>query len=232
MDLKNETTNQYVEGVSVSGNIGSHTYVDLGLKSGLKWATCNVGASAPTDYGDYFAWGETIPKKNYSWKTYKWCMNNHKKHTKYCTSKLYGVVDKRLILDEEDDAATANWGQEWRMPSIADLKELIRSCNWKFTDNFNGSKIAGMIGVSKKNKNVIFFPASGYFSISNILKLGVYCYVWSSSLEKKYPDGAYSLGCEGHDIGLENNVMLASYDLKGDYRAYGQSVRAVVRPFV
>lgn len=111
-------------------------------------------------------------------------MNNHKKHTKYCTSKLYGVVDKRLILDEEDDAATANWGQEWRMPSIADLKELIRSCNWKFTDNFNGSKIAGMIGVSKKNKNVIFFPASGYFSISNILKLGVYCYVWSSSLEK------------------------------------------------
>lgn len=54
MDLKNETTNQYVEGVSVSGNIGSHTYVDLGLKSGLKWATCNVGASAPTDYGNYF----------------------------------------------------------------------------------------------------------------------------------------------------------------------------------
>ena len=112
------------------------TYVDLGLKSGLKWATCNVGASYPFDYGDYFAWGETTPKKIYSWDTYKWCKNNHKIQTKYCTSREYGIVDERLILEKEDDAATANWGREWRMPTIAELKELHKGCNWEFIENF------------------------------------------------------------------------------------------------
>lgn len=218
MDLKDKNNDKFIDGISVSGKIGKHTYVDLGLKSGIKWATSNVGADVPTNNGDYFAWGEIRAKKAYSWKTYKWCMKNHKKLTKYCTSHLYGTVDKKLILEDDDDAATANWGKEWRMPTIAELKELTKGCNWEFTENFNGSNVAGMIGRSKKNNNVIFFPASGYRSLSNTLKFGIYSYVWSSTLEKKYSDGAYSLGIEEYDI-----------DLNGDYRAFGQSVRAVVR---
>jgi len=88
-----------------------------------------------------------------------------------------------------------------------------------YTPNFNGSNVAGMIGISKKNKNIIFLPASGYFSPSNNFReIGVFSYVWSSSLEKKHSDGAYSLGIAEYDV-----------DLKGDYRVYGQSVRAVVR---
>ena len=84
------------DGVSVSGEICGYAYVDLGLKSGLKWATCNVGASKPTEFGDYFAWGETCPKNDYSWKTYKWCLDDHKTQTKYCTLRKYGDVDNKV----------------------------------------------------------------------------------------------------------------------------------------
>lgn len=203
--------------VSISGNIGGHTYVDLGLKSGLKWATYNVGASNPTELGDYFAWGETMPKNDYDWKTYKWCLSRHNVQTKYCTSNKYGNKDNRTVLESEDDAATVNWGREWRMPSIVELTELSNSCNWEFIDHFGASGVAGMIGVSKRNKKTIFLPAAGYRCLNHFGKVGEYSYIWSSSLDKHYPDGAYSLG-------------IAEYvkDLRGDYRMYGQNVRAVV----
>lgn len=205
-------------GVSVSGQIGNYTYVDLGLKSGIKWATCNVGASSPTDYGDYFAWGETQPKKDYNLNTYKWFHVNHKEKKEECKIIKYGKNDKIYILDAEDDAATVNLGKEWCMPTIADIKELYSSCNWQFTNNFRDSGVAGVIGISKINNNIIFFPAAGYRCLSHISKEGIYSYIWSSSLDRKYPDGAYSLGIEEYDA-----------DFKSDYRDYGQSVRAVVK---
>ena len=97
--------------------------VDLGLPSGLKWASCNVGATTPEGYGDYFAWGETATKKDYSWATYKHANGDKNKLTKYCTDASYGndgFTDDKTTLDPEDDAATANWGKEWRMPTDAE----------------------------------------------------------------------------------------------------------------
>ena len=94
-----------------------HEWVDLGLTSGTLWATCNVGATAPEDYGDYFAWGETEPKEDYSWSTYKWCNGSYKTQTKYCTNSKYGTVDDKTELEPEDDAAFVNWGSTWRMPT-------------------------------------------------------------------------------------------------------------------
>ena len=91
-----------------------HEYVDLGLS--VKWATCNVGASKPEEYGDYFAWGETQPKSNYDWNTYKWCNGSNDTQTKYNTKSNYGTVDNKTTLDLSDDAACANWGGNWRMP--------------------------------------------------------------------------------------------------------------------
>ena len=98
-----------------------HEYVDLGLPSGTQWATMNIGANAPEEYGDYFAWGETEPKDYYDWGTYKWCMGNYNTMTKYCTISGYGYNgfnDGKTELDPEDDAATAAWGAGWRMPSF------------------------------------------------------------------------------------------------------------------
>ena len=81
------------------GGTGSHEYVDLGLPSGLLWATCNVGADSPDDYGDYFAWGETETKSDYDWDTYKWCNGSENTLTKYCTKSSYGTVDNKTVLE-------------------------------------------------------------------------------------------------------------------------------------
>ena len=91
----------------------NHEFVDLGLPSGTLWATCNVGANAPEEYGDYFAWGETAPKETHSWNTYKWCNGSSTTMTKYCTNSSFGYngfVDNKRVLDPEDDAAYVNWG--------------------------------------------------------------------------------------------------------------------------
>ena len=123
-------------------------YVDLGLS--VKWATFNVGASRPEDYGDYFAWGETEPKEEYSWETYKWGTSG--KLTKYNTT------DGKTILDPENDAAYVNWGGKWRMPTDAERDELVENCTWTWTtqNSVNGYKVTG------PNGNSIFLPAGGY----------------------------------------------------------------------
>ena len=90
-----------------------HEYVDLGLPSGTLWATCNVGASKPEEYGDYYAWGETEPKEVYDWSTYRWCNGGRTSLTKYNTKSSYGIVDNKTELELEDDAAYVNWGPSW-----------------------------------------------------------------------------------------------------------------------
>ena len=117
---------------SQNGNavIDGHEYVDLGLPSGLKWATCNVDATTPEEYGGYYAWGETEEKENYCWNTYKWCNDSLSTLTKYCTDDSYGIiVDNKTILDPEDDVAHVKWGGSWRMPTIDEYKELIYNCS-------------------------------------------------------------------------------------------------------
>ena len=116
-----------------------HEYIDLGLPSGTLWATMNVGASTPEQRGDYFSWGETKPKKEYSWNTYKYSIRDNSKffhenqQTKYCTQEDEGTVDHKAELEPTDDAATTNWGSEWRMPSREQWKELCDRCEWKKT---------------------------------------------------------------------------------------------------
>ena len=120
---------------NVSGTANGHEYVDLGLPSGNLWATCNVGAESPEDYGDYFAWGETEPKECYSQDNYKWYVGTS--YTKY------NNTDKKTTLELSDDAANVNWGGDWRMPTRAEHEELTNHCSWTWTtiNNINGYMI-------------------------------------------------------------------------------------------
>ena len=156
----------------------NHEYVDLGLPSGTLWATCNIGASKPEEYGDYFAWGETAPKEVYSWETYKWCNGSNNTMTKYCINSSCGTVDNKTELEFEDDAAYANWGPSWRMPSTEQCQELCESCTWQQTtrNGVNGQLVTGPNGQS------MFLPAAGERYNNNIGDLGSYGQFWSRTL--------------------------------------------------
>lgn len=224
-------------GVTVSGKVGNYTYVDLGLKSGTKWAAYNVGATKPAEYGDYFAWAETKPKVDYGWKTYKYCTVDDKGWLDEClkyrtsTNSKFDSPDNILVLEADDDAATANWGGAWRMPTKEEQKELLDGCEWKWTDDFNGSGIAGRIGISHANGNKIFLPAAGIRLGTELYSDGVYGGFWSSSLCEEFDvsHSAYFLGFG------EISVYDGYYDLNSDFgadrieRSLGLSVRAVVK---
>lgn len=190
--------------------INGHEYVDLGLPSGLLWATCNIGADSPEDYGYYFAWGETTTKIDYSTDTYKWCDGSS--YTKYVTDPKYGTVDNKTVLEPEDDAAHVRWGGGWRMPSETEFSELLGKCDheWTTQNGVNGLKITGL------NGNSIFLPAAGYYYDSSLRNAGSYGLYWSSSLSTSYPSDAYYLYFNS------SYVSMRSY-----YRDYGQSVRPV-----
>ena len=162
----------------VSGPSPQLDYVDLGLPSGTLWATCNVGANAPEEYGDYFAWGETAPKDNYDWSTYKWCSGTEYSLTKYCTDSYYGTVDNKMELDLEDDAAYANLGPSWRMPSWQQMQELCEHCTWQWTqlNGVNGRLVTG------PNGNSIFLPAAGGHTGDHQFNAEKFAYYWSRSL--------------------------------------------------
>ncbi len=194
-----------------------YDYVDLGLPSGTKWATYNVGASSPTEYGDYFAWGETKPKEYYSGSTYKWCVGSYHRTTKYCADSRYCVVDdNKTVLDAEDDAATANWGSAWRMPTREEIEELRDGCSWKWVEDFNGSGVNGRLGTSKKNGSTIFLPAAGSNN-SGLAQAGSSGRYWSSSLNAN--------SVEAVSLDFDHGVM---YNI-GYFRHIGQCVRAVLR---
>lgn len=172
------------------GTINGHEYVDLGLS--VKWATCNVGATTPEEYGDYFMWGETLPKEYYDWNTYKHCNNTCDSIKKYSTSSKYGIVDNKTILEIPDDVATVNWGGTWRMPTKSELDELIDTynCIWEW---FSLNEVKGYKVTSKKNGNSIFLPAAGYRSKDAIYDVGNNGYYWLCSLNRGYSCNAYSL---------------------------------------
>ncbi len=181
-------------------------YVDLGLPSGTLWASYNIGATKPEEYGDYFAWGETTTKKRYSWKTYEFAfsINDDLEFiTKYNILGKYGEIDSLTTLLTEDDAAIANWGQEWRMPTSDEQKELCQECYKVWTYSYKGTDVSGVIFYKAKNaadKGIdvlsydiptldydytdthIFFPAAGYNGyekVSDANETGTY---WSSSV--------------------------------------------------
>lgn len=200
-----------------------HEWVDLGLPSGTLWATCNVGANSPEEYGDYFAWGETEPKDNYNWSTYKYCKGSENSLTKYCFeyfSGYNGFTDNITELLSEDDAATANWGDGWQMPSIEQLEELINENNtstiWITQKDIYGQKI-----MSKINGKSIFLPASGYYAAYNneerLYDVGCRGIYWSRSLYES--SSSYALGLS---FGSSSYI-----GWNGDYRCFGRSVRPV-----
>lgn len=169
---------------------GNHAWVDLGLPSGTLWATCNVGAGSPEEYGDYFAWGETEPKENYLWSNYKYCQGSGTTITKYCTGSSYGTVDNKKELEPEDDAATKNWGSDWQMPSTAQQQELIDNCTcqWTQQNGVNGILVTG------RNGGQIFLPAAGSRWRSGVDgAAGGYGSYWSSSLSPDYDYAACRL---------------------------------------
>lgn len=203
--------------VDTNYHIG-HEFADLGLPSGTKWATCNVGASKPEEYGDYFAWGETEPKDNYDWSTYKWCNGSSTTMTKYCTNSEYGSVDNKIILELSDDAANANWRGDWRMPTKVEYDELrnlsYTTWTWTSLNGVNGYKVT-----SKTNGNSIFLPAAGYRYDSDLAYAGSNGYYLSSSLYAGYSGRPYGL------------LFCSSFGVAWNYfdHYYGQSVRAVLR---
>ena len=193
--------------------------VDLGLPSGIKWASCNVGAEKPEDYGNYYAWGEVLPKENYSWITYKYANgtpNKDPKLTKYCNNTSYGdngFTDNKTTLESEDDAAHVNWGGSWRMPTAAEMDELLENCTWTWTtqNGVNGYQVA-----SKTNSNSIFLPAAGYRAGTNLGRVGYLGRFWASLLDESNPICAWYLG------------FYSGYVGEGYYDRYcGQSVRPV-----
>lgn len=204
-----------------------HAYVDLGLS--VKWATCNVGATTPEGYGDYFAWGEAVPyytaghawdnacsnwktgKTGYNVASYKWCEGFYL--TKYCNSSSYGIVDNKSILDATDDAATANWGGSWRMPTKAERDELLENCTWTWTtrNGVNGYRVT-----SNTNSNSIFLPAAGYRYDCDLYVAGYGGYYWTSEQIESESYCANGFGFGSGDFAW-----------CGNERYFGRSVRAV-----
>ena len=198
-----------------TSNSGSHAYVDLGLPSGLLWATCNVGADNPEDYGDYFAWGETQPKDTYDWSTYQHCNGSANTLTKYCNNSSYGnngFTDNLTTLLPEDDAATANWGSDWRIPTKGEWQELYNNTTvtWTQQNGVNGRLFTAT------NGNSLFLPAAGYLDYHGHGGAGSYGYYWSSSLFTGNPCVAWRF-----------DFHSGNYDMSSYLRYYGQSVRAV-----
>ncbi len=174
------------------GTTNGHDWVDLDLPSGTLWATCNVGASSPESYGNYYAWGETSTKSTYNWDTYKYCRGSESTLTKYCTNSNYGTVDNKTVLESADDAATSNWGSSWQMPSEDQVRELVSisytSTEWTTQNGVNGRKIT-----SKSNGKSIFLPAAGYRNGTNLAYAGGFGYYWSRSLDTSSNNGAWML---------------------------------------
>ncbi len=168
-----------------------HEWVDLGLPSGTLWATCNVGANAPEEFGDYFAWGETAPKDYYDWDNYKWCNGDMYTLTKYCndsTCGYNGFVDNKDELDPEDDAAYVNWGPSWRMPTVNQTQELWQDCTWQWTqvNGVNGRLVTG------PNGNTLFLPAAGQcINNGENIGVGIWGGTWARTLGPSFPFYAF-----------------------------------------
>lgn len=177
------------------GMINGHQYVDLGLSSGLKWATCNVGADSPEDYGNYYAWGETETKAEYTEDN----------------SVTYGQQLNDISGNAQYDAAAANWGGSWRMPTRDEITELMYNCSWtpETQNGVDGFKVTG------NNGNYIFIPASGYRDGSSSYIYGE-CYYWSSTPHQYSSDYSY--------------ILYSDYEYQSEdmnYRYRGLTIRPV-----
>lgn len=161
-------------GYGYTGKENGHEYVDLGLS--VKWATCNVGAKTPSGWGDYYAWGETQIKSDYSWTTY--FDSKDQNGTEFYTYYIGARGSDSISSTSGNDVAKVIWGGAWRMPTEEELKELLSKCNWKYTNlnKVNGYKITGPSGKS------IFLPCAGSYSGTKLDHQGSFGTYWSSTL--------------------------------------------------
>ena len=195
-----------------------HQYVDLGLPSGTLWATCNLGANNPEELGFYYAWGETKTKSTYSWGNYALANGTETSLTKYNDDDYYGFVDNKDDLEPVDDAAYANWGSEWCMPTKKQMSELTNT-NYTTTEKTTLNGVVGLKITSKRTGFVgksIFLPAAGYKLNSSLNGAGVNCYYWSTTIKKE--GLVYILTIDGSTV--KGAVSTSN-------RQMGQSVRPV-----
>ena len=212
---------------------------DLGLSSGTIWATRNVGAANPWDYGDYYAWGETQTKSDYSWKTYKYCDGSDTTLTKYNNAAIWGAIDNKNTLELADDVATAVLGSDYSMPTKADWQELGNECYWFWTFDYGGQGISGYIVYKSKadadkgtivydgkktsasyslSDDHIFLPAADSYMGADV-DAGIFGSYWSASLDTLLTYDAWGLSFG------PNYVSTDDYN-----RCWGFSVRPVKRP--
>lgn len=189
---------------SVDGKVGEHDYVDLKLPSGAKWATCNVGATKPTEFGDYIAWGEKKPRKVYDIDNHKWAVYDFEKQKdKYVK---YIKKDGLTTLEAKDDAVRAQWGKLWHLPTQEEYEELSNGCTWEYVENYNNSGKDGVLGTSKENGHTIFLPAGGakgkypflgsiYYWTASVCKI---CKDYTNAMAIRY-EGGKTLKCEYWD---------------------------------
>ena len=200
-------------------------YIDLGLS--VKWATFNIGATTPEEYGDYFAWGETEPKAKYGWAQYKWGNGENKALTKYCNKAAYGengFTDNLTQLLPEDDAAHVNWGGNWRMPTAAEFDELINNCTIEKT-TMNGAN--GYLLTSKINGNSIFLPMAGCYNFDlqqdKLYENNSILYYWSADMwynDNNYNINAYNLSsrlAEDGYLNISNNTRRCGFPIRPIY---------------
>jgi hypothetical protein len=189
-----------------------YEYVDLDLPSGTLWAKCNIGANDEHECGDYFAWGETEPKKEYIWKSYAFGK----------TITKYNNEDKLTKLEPEDDAAYVNMGSNWRIPSTKHFYELLEKTKWEFVKNYNNTNINGML-FTGKNGNTLFLPCAGY--------------KYGTTVNKKEFEGHYqtrnSQTFRKNDLKFSHRGIFKEDDpgirMYNDNKCDGCSVRAVTK---
>lgn len=212
--------------------------VDLGLPSGTKWANMNIGAETPEGSGLYFAWGETEgygsdtgDGRVFDWAHYKWCDGSSNSLTKYNDNSSYGAVDNKTVIDLEDDAAAANWGGDWRMPTSAEVRELIDNTT---KERYTMNGVYGTRFTSNVNGKSIFIPAVGYRHESSLYGAGYNGLYWAASYDEEVTStGPYGLGFSGssaymgycyRDYGLNVRAVLPAESDREDRRGWSQRV--------
>ena len=193
------------------GGSADDDWVDLGLPSGLLWATRNVGATSLGDYGDYFAWGETTPKSSSEWSNYRYCHGGPLKLTKYCSDSPYGYngfTDNLTILQPGDDAATANYGG--RTPTLVEWQEMMdnTTSQWTTQNGVKGRRFTG------PNGNSLFLPAAGYLWGSSLKEAGSNGRYWSSSLVTDNPDYAFCFVFDSSKLRLSDASRVDGFPVR------------------
>ncbi|MBO7562861.1 MAG: Ig-like domain-containing protein [Bacteroidales bacterium] len=204
-------------GKTASCQVTVDNVADLGLT--VKWAHCNLGATTPEGYGDYYAWGEIETKAEYTWENYKWANGDYNKITKYGFKESYGVVDNLTTLELADDVANVKLHGNWRMPTKDEMKDLVEKCKWDWL-SFNG--VRGYLVTSKINGNSIFLPAAGYHIGPVLEAAGSIGEYWSSSLGDEWSDSSFS-------VFFQPSNFATWLSLGTTYRCCGYPIRPVTK---